>query len=179
MRITTFISFMILIGISQGRDIPILRSIRECIRSNSSIVCLKERALKIIDEAVASDQPLQLTEYVDIVRDPSYQMNLTEEESLPRSLKERSEKLTDLLSRRVDEFFESRTLKLNLAKVFEGIYKYVYNELDAFYQGTQQLELKKDVYKDLFGYYNKFFYGVSRQVTKLIPDCLIPVSKKY
>lgn len=102
-----------------AQDVSILRSIRECLKSPMSTVCLKERALTLIDEAMVSEKPIKVLDYVDIVRNPSYQPNTTNLEVLPRDLKERNEKLNDMLLQKVDEFFQSRTVKFNLGSVFD------------------------------------------------------------
>lgn len=83
------------------------------------MVCLKEEALKTLNETIMSDQPLTLYDSIDIVRDPSYKVNETEME-LPENATLRSEKLNDLLYEKLDEFVASRTIKLNLNSVFEG-----------------------------------------------------------
>lgn len=83
------------------------------------MVCLKEEALKTLNETIMSDQPLTLYDSIDIVRDPSYQVNETEVD-LPENATLRSEKLNDLLYEKLDEFVASRTIKLNLNSVFEG-----------------------------------------------------------
>lgn len=127
---------LLVLQLTEAYNVSILRSIRECFRGNSSIVCLKERAFELIDEAVISDQPLQISDYVDIVRDPAYKVNMTDETDLPKDMNERSDKLNDMISRRVDDFFESRTVKFNLARVFEGIYKRIYLEVANFYKNT-------------------------------------------
>lgn len=164
--------------LTKGQEISIFKSIRECLRENSTALCLKERALKIVDEAVTSDQPIPVNDYIDIVRDSSYQVNLTAEEDLPRDLKERSESLTQLLIKRVDDFFESRSMKFKMAKIMQGIYKFIYSEIEAFYEGTVSLNLHNTMYSDVIGPYNDYLFDVSKIITNFIPNCMVPPKMK-
>lgn len=123
-RILSIVLVLYILRGNNAQDTSILRSVRECLRTNSSVVCLKEKALRIIDEAMASDKPLKVSDYVDIVKDPNFQPDKSTLQVLPKDLQQRSEKLNDILVKKVDEFFESRTIKFNLANVFdEGIFK--------------------------------------------------------
>ncbi|GLV32667.1 hypothetical protein CBL_00626 [Carabus blaptoides fortunei] len=118
-QILSIVLVLLLLQENNAQDISILRSVRECLRTNSSMVCLKEKALRIIDEAMVSDKPLKVSDYVDIVKDPNFQPDKSNLQVLPKDLKQRSEKLNDMLVKKVDEFFESRTIKFNLANVFD------------------------------------------------------------
>lgn len=164
---------LLLFDPTEGQDFSIIKSIRECLKDKNISLCFKERALKIVDEAVISDQPIPVNDYIDIVRDSSYQLNLTSEEELPRDLKERSETLSQLLTKRVDDFFESRSMKFKMAKIMQGIYNFIKSELTAFYEGTVSLNLK-----NVASPYNEFIFDMSNVIAKLIPNCMITSGKK-
>lgn len=102
-----------------GRGQAIYRRVRDCLSKEFAMVCLKEEALKTLNETIMSDQPLTLYDSIDIVRDPSYKVNETEVE-LPVNATLRSEKLNDLLYEKFEEFVASRAVKFNLNSVFEG-----------------------------------------------------------
>lgn len=173
-----FILVVIILNVVKGQEYSLLRNVRECLRNNETVVCLKERALNILDEAVVSDQPIPVNDYIDIVRDPGYQVNLTAKEDLPRDLTERSEMINQLLIKRVDDFFESRSMKFKMAKLVQGIYNFIYSEIEAFYDGTVSLNLHKNLYSDMVGPYNDYIYDLSNVVAKLLPSCLAPERKK-
>lgn len=174
----SFVAIFLISHLAQGQEYSLIRSVRECLRNNETVVCLKERALGILDEAITSDQPISVNDYIDIIKDPGYQVNLTAKEDLPRDLKERSEMINQLLIKRVDDFFESRSMKFKMAKLVQGIYKFIHNEIMAFYDGTVELNLDKKLYSDMVGPYNDYFYDLSQVVSKLLPSCLAPERKK-
>lgn len=102
---------------AQYNDIYI--KLKDCFGSANAVVCLKEEALNAINQTIYSDKPITLYEMVDIVRDPNYSPNTTEE-TLPAEASLRSAKLNELLFEKVDEFISSRTIQLNLNSVIEG-----------------------------------------------------------
>lgn len=130
----------------------------------------------MVDEAVISDYPIPVNDYIEIVRDSTYQVNLTAQEDLPRDLNERSETLNQLLLKRVDDFFESRSMKLKMKKLVQGIYNFIYSEIEAFYEGTVSLKLHK--YNAYIEPYNDYFFDISKVIAKFIPSCMIPEKKK-
>lgn len=176
--ILTALVTLLVLDLSEAYDVSILKSIRECFQGNKCIVCLKEKLLMIIDEALTSDQPLEISDFVDIVRDPNYKLNTTEDEAkLPKDPTERSEKLNDLLTKRVDDFFESRTIKFNLAKVVEGIYDFIYRELESFYEGTIALNLNfnKKTFHQIFGNYNNYIFNIVHMINTLLPNMKVNI----
>lgn len=93
--------------------------VRDCLSKEYAMVCLKEEALKTLDEAVTSNEAVTLFNTIDIVKDPTFQLNTTDE-GLPENVTMRDAKLNSLLSRKFDDFINSRTIKLNLNSVVEG-----------------------------------------------------------
>lgn len=173
-KIAATLLVLYFIGYSTTQEISIIKSIRECVKENHTVLCLKERALKIVDEAVFSDQPIPVNDYLEIVRESSYKVNLTEEDNLPRDVNERNEILNQLLAKRLDEFFESRTMQLKMAQIVKGIYNFIYSEIEAFYEGTTSIH----IYKDMIEHYNDMFFDISKTISKLIPQCMLPTRQK-
>lgn len=116
-----FVFFCVLFSLCYGLDVSVTRKIRECLGQDYAVICLKEKALDALNETIMSDKPLHLYGMVDIVRDPNYVPNSIEDAKLPEDIGERSSKLNSLLYDKVEEFFESRSVKINLSNVFEGI----------------------------------------------------------
>lgn len=86
------------------------------------MICLKEEALILLNETIVSDKPVTIYDMIDVVKDPNYHSNTTEE-PLPKDASLRSEKLTQMLEEKMDELIHSRTVKLNLNSVIqEGKY---------------------------------------------------------
>lgn len=110
-------------AICQAHYINIYAKLKNCLSSENAVVCLKEEALHAINETIYSDQPITLYDMVDIVRDPNYAPNKTEE-TLPQDSSLRSVKLNELLFEKLDEFISSRTVQLNLNSVIEGRCKF-------------------------------------------------------
>lgn len=106
-------------AVSQAQHSGIYSKLKDCLSSENAVVCLKEEALHAINETIYSDTPLTFYEVVDIVRDPNYKPNNTEE-ALPEDATQRSTRLNELLFEKVDEFISSRTVQLNLNSVIEG-----------------------------------------------------------
>lgn len=103
----------------QAQYNDIYTKLKSCFSSPSVVLCLKEEALHVINETIYSDKPITIYEMVDIVRDPTYSSNKSEE-ILPEDASLRSIKLNELLYEKVDEFISSRTVQLNLNSVIEG-----------------------------------------------------------
>lgn len=113
------IILLVVFSVCQAQYNDIYTKLKNCFNTASVVVCLKEEALKAINETIYSDKPITLYEVVDIVRDPNYSSNKSEE-SLPDDVSIRSNKLNELLYEKVDEFISSRTIQLNLNSVIEG-----------------------------------------------------------
>lgn len=82
-------------------------------------MCMKERAVEILNDTIMDDNPIRIG-FLEIQRNPDYFINTTENDILPREANERSSKLTDIILQKIEQFFKSRTLKLNLSNAFEG-----------------------------------------------------------
>lgn len=82
------------------------------------MVCLKEEALMTLNETIESDKPVTIYNMIDIVKDPNFVSNATEE-PLPKDASRRNERLTEMLEDKMDELIQSRTVKLNLNSVIE------------------------------------------------------------
>lgn len=84
-----------------------------------AVVCLKEEALEFLNRTIMSEKPMRFFDMIEIEKDPGYKPNLTGDD-LPNDVGERSSKLNDVLYHKVEELFESRTVKFSLANVIEG-----------------------------------------------------------
>lgn len=82
------------------------------------MICLKEEALITLNETIESDKPVTIFNMIDILKDPNYKSNITDE-LLPKDASQRSERLTEMLEEKVDELVQSRTVRLNLNSVIE------------------------------------------------------------
>jgi hypothetical protein len=109
------------------------RLVSDCAKTSDMSVCLKIKAVTVLDRVASLKTALQINDYVSLVRDPMYKEDgpqgrslkpLSEtqlEESLPRSAEERNGRLDDMIQEKLDTFLQSRTLQLNFpADVFEG-----------------------------------------------------------
>ncbi|XP_018577674.1 uncharacterized protein LOC108915986 [Anoplophora glabripennis] len=100
----------------------ILKSVvvfRGCLKHKHSVVCMKEKALEILNETIMNDNPMHIG-FLEIQRNPDFFINSTENEVLPREASERSSRLSDIILNKIEQFFKSRTVKLNLSDAFEG-----------------------------------------------------------
>lgn len=109
------------INVGLTQDFSLIKRMRECFTQDYTIVCLKERALDVINQTIFSDKPLNVYGLINIIKDPNFQVNTTEDNNLPSDVNERNIKLNDMLYDKVEEFVESRSMKINLSDVFEGI----------------------------------------------------------
>lgn len=92
---------------------------RGCLKNKQSVMCMKEKVVEILNETILNDNPIRVG-FLEILKNPDYFINTTENEILPRETSERSSKLTDIILHKIEQFFKSRTLKLNLSNAFEG-----------------------------------------------------------
>lgn len=118
-NISSLISLVYLVSVCYCQNVSLIKKIRECIIQEQAILCLKERALDVLNETIFNEKPLNVYGVIDIVKDPNYKVNETEE-SLPNDLIERNDKLNRMLYDKVEEFVQSRSMKINLSNVFEG-----------------------------------------------------------
>lgn len=104
-------------------------AIEKCSEDKDVGVCLKIKAIGIMDRALVQDEPLPLTDYVAIAKDPTARINdnvynETETEiaaRLPRSYEEKSSTLDQMLYDRLNKYLETRTLQLSIpTDILEG-----------------------------------------------------------
>ncbi|XP_050509082.1 uncharacterized protein LOC126886257 [Diabrotica virgifera virgifera] len=93
---------------------------KECFHKKYPGVCLKEKALHALNETIMDDRPIVIG-FLEIQKNTDYFVNHTDEDALPEEETARSAKLSDALMDKIDEFFKSRTIKLNLSNAFEGM----------------------------------------------------------
>lgn len=110
-----------LVRVGLTHDFSVIKRMRECFTKDYTIVCLKERALDVINDTIFSDKPMNVYGLINIVKDPNFQANSTDDNNLPIDVNERNVKLNEMLYEKVEEFVESRSMKINLSDVFEGI----------------------------------------------------------
>lgn len=90
------------------------------------MICLKEKVLVALNETMFDDRSIVIG-FVEIQKNPAYFMtnnnsneNSTEETNLSAAATERSFIVGDTILDKIEEFFKSRTLKVNLSNAFEG-----------------------------------------------------------
>jgi hypothetical protein len=109
------------------------RLIADCAKTPDMSVCLKMKAVTFLDRAVSVKAPFEINDYVSLARNPMYKEEGPQgrsirplsdaqlEESLPRSVEERNERLDEMIQDKLDSLLRSRTLQLNFpTDMFEG-----------------------------------------------------------
>nr|XP_023020862.1 uncharacterized protein LOC111509367 [Leptinotarsa decemlineata] len=91
---------------------------KKCFYEKHPGTCLRKKALEALNETIMDDRPITIG-FLEIQKNPDYFVNRTELENFPE-VTERSAKLGDVLMEKIDEFFKSRTIKLNLSNAFEA-----------------------------------------------------------
>lgn len=104
---------------SSNKFIKTITPYKQCFYKKDPIYCLKELAIRALNETIMDDRPIVIG-YMEIQKNPDYFVNATAEDNLPDGVSERSSKLSDVLLDKLEEFFKSRTVKLNLSNAFEG-----------------------------------------------------------
>lgn len=94
-------------------------SVKECLSNKYPAVCLKERALEAINETIFLDEPIMIG-YIRIEKNHDYDWNKTKEDVLPNEISKRSIVLNNALYDKLQDFFKSRTIKLNVDEAIEG-----------------------------------------------------------
>ncbi|KAH1017417.1 hypothetical protein HUJ05_008060 [Dendroctonus ponderosae] len=97
----------------------IVVSIKQCLVLKYPAVCLKERALKALNDTIFVDEPIYLG-YIRIEKNRDFDWNSTKNDGLPNEISKRSIVLNDALYDKIQEFFKSRTIKLNVDEAIEG-----------------------------------------------------------
>nr|CAD7265325.1 unnamed protein product [Timema shepardi] len=118
----------------EGNWRVVYKVVSDCSHREDIMVCLKMKAVNFMDKALSMKTPLPITDYLSLSVDPSTKEEtsgdmktdqvLSEaqlEESLPRSLDEKSSSLDTMLQQRVDKFLDSRTVQFTIPKdILEG-----------------------------------------------------------
>ncbi|KAJ8952322.1 hypothetical protein NQ318_017216 [Aromia moschata] len=125
-KFKSLVLFSILIyshGISSQNVSDIFKTVlavRDCLSTSYSVLCLKEKALVVLNQTIMNDKPIHFG-IIEIKRNPEYFINTTDDQTLPREVKERSSRLTDIILEKIEEFLRSRVVKVNLVNAFEGL----------------------------------------------------------
>lgn len=106
----------------------VFKKISECLHNGDSFVCLKEYTVTLLNDAIVNDKTISVSSYFDIVKDQNY--HLKEEDKLNDNklhqldtIQNQTEKnivLDELITDKLEQFLESRSLKINFAPVIEG-----------------------------------------------------------
>lgn len=109
---------------SLSEVLKFLTKYKKCFHQKYPMGCLKEKVLIALNETIQDDRPIVIG-FVEIQKNPEFfrdynnsMNNYTEKSTLPEEATARS--LTDTLMQKLEEFFRSRTLKVNLANAFQG-----------------------------------------------------------
>lgn len=85
--------------------------VRFCMRQSEIVNCLKNYAIEKLDNAIESDQPYVINEFISVNRDPTYQRDLLESSERERSLNQ-------ILFTRIRDFFASRIIAIKFTPKF-------------------------------------------------------------
>lgn len=100
-----------------------LTKYKKCFNQKHPVVCLKEKVLTALNETILDDRPIVIG-FVEIQKNPSYfttiNDNNTDDTNSPAEATERSSRISDTLFDKIEEFFKSRTVKVDLSNAFEG-----------------------------------------------------------
>ncbi|BES96533.1 Protein of unknown function (DUF1676) [Nesidiocoris tenuis] len=100
-------------SISSGMRV-VYSAYRQCENSVDPVICLKARAVKLVDRALHSDA-IPLVDGISLIKRPESERSLKEElEPLPTDLESRANKVDDLLWNRVGAFLQSHSVQLNM-----------------------------------------------------------------
>lgn len=112
--------FVLFVKISAAMDRETYRSLvpfRECFTKTHPGLCLKEKALDSLNSTIMSDKPFIVFDMVEIVKNPNYHYNNSEK--LSEEPQARSLQLSEMLYKKIEEFFKSRIFKFNMAPAFD------------------------------------------------------------
>ncbi|XP_055682623.1 uncharacterized protein LOC129789632 [Lutzomyia longipalpis] len=97
-------------SVERPKLLGILPTVRFCFRQNEIGNCLKNYAIERLENAIESDKPYVINEFISINRDPAYQRDLGSGE------KERS--LNQILFSRIRDFLSSRLISIKFTPKF-------------------------------------------------------------
>lgn len=95
----------------------------DCSKSEDLYVCLKKKAVTLLDRLGRSDN-FTISDSVKVIRSaeaPAPTEEVTEsklDQLLPRSLDAKNAALTEMLSKKIYDFFGSRTIEISLPRSF-------------------------------------------------------------
>ncbi|XP_022196322.2 uncharacterized protein LOC111053708 [Nilaparvata lugens] len=106
----------------------IYKTVEKCSADRDVGVCLKLKAVALMDRALRQPDAIALTDFVSVVKDPSAASAASDNESesdiaarLPRSYDDKSRSLDEMLWDRLYRFLQTRTLQFSIpADVLEG-----------------------------------------------------------
>lgn len=101
-----------------------MNSIASCFSKENPVICLKEEALNVLDRGINSTRSIPVYDLFEIVKDPEYKPKVIDE-SLPDNVTLRNGRLNEILWEKLDELVNSRTVKLDVEAVSEGMAKIV------------------------------------------------------
>lgn len=103
-----------------------LTKYKRCFHQKHPVICLKEKVLVALNETILDDRPIVLG-FVEIQKNPAYftsndvgNENITNGSNIAAEVTARSSSISDALIDKIEEFFRSRTVKVNLSNAFEG-----------------------------------------------------------
>ncbi|XP_056635946.1 uncharacterized protein LOC130444691 [Diorhabda sublineata] len=91
---------------------------KECFYNKSPGLCIKEKTLTALNESIMDERPIYFGLF-EIKKNPDYFLNQTTDLDTGEGIA-RSEKLSDALMQKFEQFLKSRSIKLNLSNAFEG-----------------------------------------------------------
>ncbi|XP_066247901.1 uncharacterized protein [Euwallacea similis] len=98
----------------------IVLMIKKCLANDTfPAVCLKERALESLNRTLFIEEPIMVG-FLRIEKNPEYEWNNYKSEALPNQIAQRSVMLNEALYQKLEQFFKSRTIKLNIDEAVEG-----------------------------------------------------------
>ncbi|XP_066145976.1 uncharacterized protein [Euwallacea fornicatus] len=98
----------------------IVLMIKECLSNDTfPVVCLKERALESLNRTLFIEEPIMVG-FLRIEKNPEYKWNNYKSETLPNEIAQRSVILNEAIYQKLEQFFKSRTIKLNIDEAVEG-----------------------------------------------------------
>ncbi|KAK9501638.1 hypothetical protein O3M35_012329 [Rhynocoris fuscipes] len=107
---------------------------RQCENSNDPLVCLKARAIKLVDRAINSDN-IQLIDGISLIKSGEGERPVNIE-PLPSDIDEsRSNKVDDLLSERLAAFLQTHSIQF---KIPSFVQEYLYDETDEEGRGKKK-----------------------------------------
>nr|CAH7742927.1 unnamed protein product [Callosobruchus chinensis] len=122
MYVIVYLVLLVSLGSSAQNVTDLLKGVatyKDCFTSKDPTICLKERALIALNETIMDDRPI-VVGFLEIQKNPDYFAEKNDTEILPPEGSQRSIMLSDALVQKVQDFFKSRTVRVNLSNAFEA-----------------------------------------------------------